>query len=284
MEELETKKIRVPKRPLRSDIGQIDELTASIVEKGLLEPIIVRPVDGGFEVVAGYRRLEAFRRLNISRITSHVVDMNDKEAFEVSLTENIQRRTLNYIEEGEAFKKYVDEYGYGGESELARKLGKSPSYVSRRIAFLRLPKHAREELLRQRKGSSVAQELLSLNQDEVNGLTDLMVESEIRTRNETRKMVKITKKGGGDDRALDAFGSPFDKKEEIHRRSIDRVLSRSIASLELCAHRLDEVFSCLDDGDWLIKEILIRNRRLIHNQVDELIRLKKKTQRLNYIV
>jgi len=266
----------MPKHPLRSDLGPIGELTASIIEKGLLQPIVVRPNNGGFEVVAGYRRLEAFRRLGIPRITSHVVDLDDKEAFEVSLTENIQRRTLNYLEEGEAFKKYVDEYGYGGESELAKKLGKSVSYVSRRIAFLKLPKRTKEELLRRRNSSSVAQELLSLEQSEIVGFTDLMVKDEIFSRRETRKMVKVVKNMSRCDRALDAMGVPVNTKEEIHQRSINRVISRSIASLELCAHRLDEILGNMDDEDWMLKETLGRDRRQLHSQVDELIRLKKK--------
>jgi len=74
------------------------------------------------------------------------------------LVENLQHETLDPIEEAQAFKRYVEEYGYGGVTELARRIGKSPSYVSRRIALLSLPDDVREELLRRRKSSGVAQE------------------------------------------------------------------------------------------------------------------------------
>lgn len=98
---------------------------SSIQQKGLLEPIVVRPVEKAFEVVAGNRRFEACKKLGWRSIPCHVVELDDKEAFEVSILENVQRETLNPIEEGRAYRNYVDECGYGGESELARKIGKS---------------------------------------------------------------------------------------------------------------------------------------------------------------
>ena len=70
LEELEVKRIRSSRYALRSDLGSLDGLIASIEEKGLLQPIVVRPVEDGFEVVAGNRRLEAYRRLRMSRILS----------------------------------------------------------------------------------------------------------------------------------------------------------------------------------------------------------------------
>jgi len=147
---------------LRSDLGQLDELIASIEEKGLLEPIVVRPVEDGFEVVAGYRRLEACKRLGWRRIPCHIIELDDREAYEVSLIENLQHKSLDPIEEALAFKRYVEEYGYGSVTELARRIEKSPSYVSRMIALLSLPDDVREELVRRRKSPSIAQELLNL--------------------------------------------------------------------------------------------------------------------------
>ena len=101
------------------------ELTSSIRQQGLLEPIVVRPLDDGFEVVAGNRRLDACKKAGMRKISCNILYLSDKEAYEVSLIENVQHKTLDAIEEAEAFKSYVEEYGYGGESELASRIGKS---------------------------------------------------------------------------------------------------------------------------------------------------------------
>ena len=78
VERIETKSIRDSTRPLRKEVGQLEELMASILRRGLLEPIIVRPDGKGFEVVAGNRRLAACRRLRIRAIPCHVVDLCDR--------------------------------------------------------------------------------------------------------------------------------------------------------------------------------------------------------------
>lgn len=106
--------IKPSKSALRTDNGPMNGLMLSIEDKGLLEPIIVRPAGDGFEVVAGMRRFEACKKLGWRRIPAHVVELTDREAFEVSLLENIQRETLNPIEEARAFRNYVEEFGYGG--------------------------------------------------------------------------------------------------------------------------------------------------------------------------
>src|SRR5215210_3346602 len=88
------------------------DLESSIIEHGLLQPIIIRTVDNYFEVVSGNRRYVACKRLGWRKITCHVAELDDKTAFEVLLTENIQRKTLDPLEEAKAFKLYVHEYGF----------------------------------------------------------------------------------------------------------------------------------------------------------------------------
>ncbi len=129
-----------PPKPLRDPTTtNVVQLVESIREHGLLEPIVVRPVKGRFEVVAGNRRLKACKLLRHKRIRCMVLDLDDKSSFEIALTENIQRKTLDPIEEAVAFKRYCDELGWGGQSELAKKIGKSQEYISHRIALLDLP-------------------------------------------------------------------------------------------------------------------------------------------------
>ena len=112
LERVELRRIHPSKDVLRSQIGPREELMNSIEEKGLLEPVVVRPVQEGFEVVAGNRRLEACRKLRWRTMTCHVVELTDRESLEVSIIENVQRETLNPIDEATALKKYVDEFGY----------------------------------------------------------------------------------------------------------------------------------------------------------------------------
>ena len=189
IEELGVNKIHPPKYIWRSNLGAIDELITSIEEKGLLEPIVVRPVEDGFEVVAGHRRLEACKRLGWRKIPCHIIELDDREAYEASLIENLQHKTLDPIEEALAFKRYVEEYGWGGMSELARRIGKSVQYVSSRIKLLSLPQDVQDKISRRREISpSIAQELINLEADKARALTQVIVEKRL-TRREVRKIV-----------------------------------------------------------------------------------------------
>ena len=120
-------------------------LKSSIKEHGLLQPIVVRPVDHGFEIVAGHRRFSACRSLRWRFIQCKIRDLSDKHAYEIQLTENVQRKSMDPIEEAEAYQKYVNEYGWGGVSDLGQKIGKSEEYVSHRMQLLKLPGDVREK-------------------------------------------------------------------------------------------------------------------------------------------
>lgn len=268
IEEVEIKKIRPFRRSLRSRDGAIEELMASILEKGLLQPIIVRPSDSGYEVVAGNRRFEASKRLKMTKILCNIVDLDDKEAYETALMENVQHRTLTPVDEGEAFRRYVDEYGYGGMSDLARKLGKSQSYVSRRIALLDLPREFQQQLVRQRISPSVAQEILSLDDGLKRRLTDLIVNESV-TRSQIRHIVRQVRVTGS------TSDISFYALQERRQYSITRTFGRYIICLRLCLLRLDEVINSISDDEWVVKDMLTEHRRVIHNQIDHLVKMKR---------
>ena len=145
VEQIEIKRINSTALLVRPDNAStkqnksVRELVLSIREHGLIQPITVRPMNSGFEVVAGHRRLKACKLLRWKRIPCTVRSLSDKAAFEIQLVENIQRESLDPIEEAESFKKYVLDYGWGGVSHLARVISKSEQYVSGRIQILRLP-------------------------------------------------------------------------------------------------------------------------------------------------
>jgi ParB family chromosome partitioning protein len=140
LEDIPVNEINEPEFQLRKRLEAIEELKTSIEEFGLLHPIVVTIEHDKIRIVTGYRRYEACKKLGWRKIPCHIIDVKDqKEAYEIGLIENLQRSTLNPVEEAQAFEMYVDEIGWGGISELSEKIGKSSSYVSRRILLLELP-------------------------------------------------------------------------------------------------------------------------------------------------
>jgi ParB family transcriptional regulator, chromosome partitioning protein len=274
LEEIKVKHIKLPDRALRTQLGNLDELTGSIRENGLLQPIVVRPLDNtsNFEVVAGNRRLQACNNLQCRKILCHIIYLDDKEAYEVSLIENVQHKTLELIEEAEAFNKYVDDYGYGGVSELARRIGKSASYVSRRISLLKLPKEIQEQLLRQRKNASVAQELFSLDAQDKERLTNLIVDQNL-TRENVRAIISELNYAENDEEPLLSYYSIKMRRQHI----MERMLIKCITSYKVCMTRIDEIIEYVDEeDDWILREVLMHYRQFTHQQIDTLLRVKKK--------
>ena len=126
IEEIEIHRIKLPELSFYgADRTETPELVDSIRQNGLLHPIVVRTKGNFFEIVAGSRCFNACRKLRLRKIICHVVELDDKSAFEVSLIENIQRRSLDPIEEARAFRNYVQDRGWGGLTELASKISKS---------------------------------------------------------------------------------------------------------------------------------------------------------------
>jgi ParB family chromosome partitioning protein len=244
----------------------IGELVSSIREIGLMEPLVVRPVHDWFEVVAGHRRLEACKRLNLRQVPCHVVVMDERQAFETSLVENVQRQNLNALEEAIAFRRYVTEYGYGGITDLARRIGKSQSYVSRRISLLGLPEQVRDGILRRRITPAVAQELVSLEQSEAEMLAEVA-----STKGLSRSEVRALAKSKG--------GSRVPPMRVDLGGSADRSLSKALASLRVCLMRLDDAIRSVGDEDWIVREALANDRSTIHQVLDGEIRLKIRVKR-----
>jgi len=276
LESVEVRMIRPPRVALRTDNGPVKGLMVSIQDKGLLEPIIVRPVKDGFEVVAGMRRYEACRKLGWRRLPAHVVELDDREALEVSLLENIQRETLSPIEEARAFRNYVEEFGYGGETELARRIGKSQEYVSRRIGLLSLPQRVQDQIMRRRIAPSVAQELTMLNDDVAEEMADEIGEEGLSLR-EVRKIIRRRQpraKTGSEQ----GFLRNDSESTERRVRRISRELNIAVASLGGTVVRLGEVAEGLED-EWLVRDSIFVCRDNIREQIDNLTKLRRKIER-----
>ncbi len=126
----------------------IDELADSIAERGVLQPILLRPHgDGGFEIVAGERRWRAAQRARLHTIPAIVREIDDSTAAEITLIENIQREDLNAIEEAEGYRQLIQRHGHTQE-DVAKLVHKSRSHVANLLRLLDLPDFVRQSLLR----------------------------------------------------------------------------------------------------------------------------------------
>lgn len=136
-----------PLQPRRDfDPEELEALKQSLQTHGLLQPILVRPTERGYQVVVGERRLRAAREAGWKEIPVRIVDFNDQQVFEAALVENLQRSDLNAIEKAQGFAEYVQRYGVTHE-ELARKIGVDRTTVTNFIRLLELP-HSVQEAIR----------------------------------------------------------------------------------------------------------------------------------------
>jgi ParB family chromosome partitioning protein len=157
-------------RPNRSqprkhfDESKLQELADSIKEKGILEPLLVRKVAEGYELIVGERRWRAAQKADFKEVPILVKEADDREALELSLIENLQREDLNPIEEAEALKGLIEE-GISQE-ELATRIGKDRTTISNTLRLLKLPAEVRSHLLQNRITSGHARAILSLETKE----------------------------------------------------------------------------------------------------------------------
>ena len=130
-----------PDQP-RQVLGDLSELMASIAEKGIIEPLIVRQRRGRFQLVAGERRYQAAVRLGVKELPAVIRDVDDGEVLEIALVENLQRKDLSPFEEAEALNALVQEHGLKHE-DLAKRLGKSRTSITEALSLHSMPEKVR---------------------------------------------------------------------------------------------------------------------------------------------
>ncbi len=124
------------------DKEKLLELTNSIKERGIIQPIVVRQSktsENGYEIVAGERRWLAAQNAGLNEVPVVIIDVNDEQSLEFAIVENIQRQDLNIIEEAEGYKRLMDEFGYNHE-KISKFVGKSRSHIANSLRILTLPK------------------------------------------------------------------------------------------------------------------------------------------------
>jgi len=274
IQEIAVSKVHHPPNQIRVRLENIEDLALSIKQQGLLQPIVVRPKSHEYEVVAGNRRLEAVKSLKLRKISCHIVELSDREAYEVALVENVHHKTMNPIEEASAFQRYVDSYGWGGVSELADRIGKSQEFVTKRLQLLRLPQKVQEEIIRQRITVSSALEMLPLRESQINNLMDYVIKNPL-TKDEIRQAVKTARRRRS--MPLDEV-QVLDKRIGMNEKEVallDNALKKCIAIMKFTLVNFDDVLESVGD-DWIIQELLMQYRLIMHGDIDTFLKLRKR--------
>lgn len=184
----------------------------------------------------------------------------------MSLIENIQRKTLDPIEEARAFKAYVDDFGWGGITELASRITKSSSYVCKRLSLLKLPTELLEKVSQSEINPSTAEELISIkDQKKRQYIADIVVKNSYSSK-ETRMLRKINQ---------DRSRSPMPTSNAMYINSFDK----SIIALKVAMIRIVPILETVADN-WIIYELLMQHKNILNTQIDIMIKEKKKLQKL----
>lgn len=192
IQDIKVKEIKANKNQPRKkfDEEKIQELANSIKEHGVLQPIIVRRKAGGYELVAGERRWRAAKKAGIEKIQAIVKDLSDADVMEIALIENLQREDLNPLEEAEAYKKLIEEFGMTQE-ELSKRVGKSRSQIANTVRLLNLDEEIKKLISDEKLTAGHARALLAIeDKKERLKLAKKISENNMSVR-ETEETVKI---------------------------------------------------------------------------------------------
>jgi ParB family chromosome partitioning protein len=265
IENIRVTDIHLPATNLRtSKVLNIKVLANSIRQHGLLHPIVVKPKLNYFEIVAGYRRYLACKSLHWKMIPCHVVNLDDIQTIEIAMVENIRRKSFTPLEEANAFKIYVSDHGWGSVTELSKKIGRSSSSIVRRIALLDLPYDILEDIKRSELSPSTAEELLPLKDAKKQShLARLIARRHLTTKN----VRNIVKNNINDENKTD------DAKSRNQLRSFDK----SIVALRIAFNRIATIMEEeRDEKNIFVHELLLHQRNVLNDQIDILIKAKRK--------
>jgi ParB family transcriptional regulator, chromosome partitioning protein len=237
-----------PNNPRRNFAEEdIESLARSLTEKGVLQPIMVRPKGDGYEIVAGERRWRAAQRAGIHQVPVIIRQLDDRETLEIAIIENVQRSDLNALEEARAYKMLMDQYGYT-QQQLAESIGKSRSHIANTIRLMQLPDnilshieggtlsagHART-LVATENPTQLAEKIIKL------GLS--VRQAEDLTRQQSAKpKAKLDIEKDADTRALEkSLGHALGLAVNISHKGPGGTINvsyKTLEQLELVAHRL----------------------------------------------
>lgn len=181
----------------RQEIGDLSELVASVREKGILEPLLVRARDGRFQIIAGERRYRAAMEAGLAELPCIIRETSDAEMMELALIENLQRKDLHPLEEADGFKVLRDTYSYTHE-EMASRLGKSRSSITEALSLTTMPAEVRERcrLADIRSKSLLLEIVRKSDEQKMLAFVDQIQKEGASTRQDVRKLAKPAAKAG----------------------------------------------------------------------------------------
>ncbi|MFO7987948.1 MAG: ParB/RepB/Spo0J family partition protein [Thermodesulfobacteriota bacterium] len=201
---------------------ELERLQDSISQQGVLQPLLVRHMDGAYELIAGERRLRAARAARLSHVPVVVKDLTDEQVLEVSIIENIQRANLNVLEEAEAYFRLMDEFGYTQE-KVAQKIGKNRSTIANLLRLRGLPEKIKKSLLDEQISMGHARALLGAASVEKQlALFDQVVGQKLSVR-KTEQLVNQSRQAKPD---------PVKKLSATERVLLDNTCSRISSQIQ----------------------------------------------------
>lgn len=277
IEQIEMKMIRPSSFAVRDKFQKYCEddesLIISIREHGLIQPILIRPLSHGFEIVAGHRRYQACKSLRWRFIPCKICEMTNKQAFEIQLSENIQRKSMDPIEEAEAFRRYVIDFGWGGVSDLAKKIGKSEEYVSHRIQLLKLSEETQKKIASNMLNVSKAIEISTIPIEKQSQIV-----GEIIKNNLSVKRIRELKMILRDNITEDYTNIGFANGNNYLSKSL-KITKKASLSLKVTLARIDNLIeesqiSIEPEQRTEIINFLMELRIRIHELIDDTIKFK----------
>ena len=172
----------------------LDELTNSIKERGIIQPLIVRNSDdeeGKYELIAGERRWQAAQKAGLHEVPVLIISADNLKSLELAIIENVQRKDLNAVEEAESYKNLIDKFNYD-QDKVAKFIGKSRSHISNSIRLLSLPNKIIDMIRNQKISQGHAKILVGLENAVL--LADKIVKKKLSVR-QSENLVKLLKKG-----------------------------------------------------------------------------------------
>ena len=173
------------------DEEALKALAASIKEKGVLQPLLVRKTSDGYELIAGERRLRASKLAGLTEVPVIIKEMNDKEVLEVALVENLLRENLSAIEEAEGLQRLIDEFSHTQEA-LSQIIGKSRSHIANTLRLLSLPESVQNLIKEGKLSAGHARNLVGL--DNAEELAQLIIKKDLNVR-QVEELVNKIKSG-----------------------------------------------------------------------------------------
>ncbi len=168
---------------------KMEELKGSIKKHGIIQPIVVRKMAKGYEIVAGERRLKAAKEIGLKKIPAIIRSFNNEKSLEIALVENIQREDLNPVEQANAFKRLIDEFNLT-QQELAEVTGKSRALVTNTIRLLKLNPEIQKNISEGKISFGHAKLLLSIEDEEVQrAVCDRIMANDLSVR-DTERLIK----------------------------------------------------------------------------------------------